>query len=44
METLGICLAMKGEYQKAKITAGAINEISPGNKAVINILAYCDGH
>jgi len=44
METLGICLALKCEYDKAKIVAGAINEISPGNKAAINILAYCEGH
>jgi tetratricopeptide (TPR) repeat protein len=44
METLGICLAMKEEYQKAKIVAGAINEISPGDKAAINILTYCEGH
>jgi len=42
METLGICLAQKGEVQKAKIVAGAINEISPGDKAAINILSYCD--
>ncbi len=44
METLGICLALKSEYDKAKIVAGAINEISPGNKAAINILSYCEGH
>lgn len=44
METLGICLALKGEYDKAKITAGAINEISPGDKAAINILSYCEGN
>ena len=43
METLGICLALKGEIQKAKIVAGAINEISPGDKAAINVLSYCDG-
>mgnify|MGYP002624316311 CR=1 FL=1 len=39
METLGICLAAKQEYDKARIVAGAINEISPGNKAALNILA-----
>ncbi len=44
LETLGICLALKGEYDKAKIAAGAINEISPGDKAAINILSYCEGH
>lgn len=44
METLGICLALKDEYDKARIVAGAINEISPGNKAAINILSYCEGH
>ncbi len=44
METLGICLALKEEYEKAKIVAGAINEISPGDKAAINILSYCEGH
>ena len=44
METLGICLALKEEYDKAKIVAGAINEISPGDKAAINILSYCEGH
>lgn len=42
LETLGICLAMKGEKDKAKIVAGAINEVSPGNKAAMNILSYCD--
>lgn len=44
METLGICLALSNEYDKARITAGAINEISPGNKAVMSILSYCEGH
>ncbi len=44
MESLGICLAMKGEYEKAKITAGAINEIAPGDKAALNILSYCEGN
>ena len=42
METLGICLAQKGEYDKARIVAGAINEVSPGNKAALNVLSYCD--
>lgn len=42
METLGICLAQKGEYDKARIVAGAINEASPGNKAALNIISYCD--
>lgn len=42
METLGICLAEKGEYDKARIVAGAINEVSPGNRAALNVLSYCD--
>jgi len=41
METLGICLAQKGEIDKARIVAGAINEISPGDRAAINVLSYC---
>ena len=44
METLGICLAWKGEYDKARIVAGAINEKSPGDKAALNVLSYCEGH
>ena len=44
METLGICLADKGEYDKARIVAGAINEKSPGDKAALNVLSYCEGH
>ena len=44
METLGICLALKNEYVKAKIVAGAINELSPGDKAAISVLSYCEGH
>ena len=44
METLGICLAEKGEYDKARIVAGAINEKSPGDKAALNVLSYCEGH
>lgn len=43
MESLGICLALKGEYDKARIVAGAINELSPGDKAAINVLYYCEG-
>lgn len=42
METLGLCLAEKGEIDKAKIIAGAINELSPGNKAAVNIISYCN--
>ena len=42
METLGICLAEKGEIDKARIVAGAINEKSPGDKAALNVLSYCD--
>ena len=44
MESLGICLAQKGEYDKARIVAGAINEISPGDKKAVNILTYCEGN
>lgn len=44
METLGICLAEKGEYDKARIVAGAINERSPGDRAALNVLSYCEGH
>lgn len=44
METLGICLAQQGEYEKARIVAGAINEASPGNRAALNVLSYCEGH
>ena len=44
METLGICLAQKGEYDKARIVAGAINEASPGSRAALNVLSYCEGH
>ncbi len=42
METLGLCLAEKGEIDKARIVAGAINEVRPGDKAVLNILSYCE--
>lgn len=42
METLGICLAEKGEIDKARIVAGAINEISPGDRAALNVISYCD--
>ena len=44
LETLGICLAEKGEYDKARIVSGAINEKSPGDKAALNVLSYCEGH
>ncbi len=44
METLGICLAEKGEYDKARIVAGAINEVSPGSRAALNVLSFCEGH
>ncbi len=42
METLGMCLAEMGEIDKARIVAGAINEVRPGDKAVLNILSYCE--
>ncbi len=41
METLGICLAEKGEVDKARIVAGAINEISPGDRAALRVLSRC---
>lgn len=41
METLGLCLAEKGEFDKARIVAGAINERSPGNRAAVDVLARC---
>lgn len=44
METLGICLAERGEYDKARIVAGAINEVSPGSRAALNVLSFCEGH
>lgn len=44
METLGICLAEKGEYDKARIVAGAINEVSPGSRAALNVLSFIDGN
>ncbi len=42
METLGLCLAEMGEIDKARIVAGAINEVRPGDKAALNILSYCE--
>jgi len=42
METLGICLAQKGEVEKARIVAGAINEISPGHKSAMEIIHYLE--
>ena len=42
METLGICLAEKGEFDKARIVAGAINEVSPGHRSSMEILRYCE--
>jgi len=42
METLGICLAQKGEAEKARIVAGAINEISPGHKSAMEIIHYLE--
>ena len=44
LEILGMCLAQKGQYDQAKIVAGAINEVSPGHKAAITILSFCEGH
>lgn len=42
MEILGLSLAEKGEIDKARIVAGAINEVRPGDKAALNIISYCD--
>ncbi len=42
MEVLGLCLAEKGEIPKARIVAGAINEVSPGDGAAVRILSYCE--
>lgn len=42
MEVLGLCLAEKGETSKARIVAGAINEASPGDKAAVRIVSYCE--
>lgn len=41
MEILGLSLADKKKIDQARIVAGAINEISPGNPAVMRILDLC---
>ena len=41
LETIGYSFCDKGTYWEAKVAAGAINEIEPGNPAVFRILAMC---
>ena len=42
MEILGLSLAARGETDKARIVAGAINEIQPGHASAVKILEYCN--
>lgn len=44
LETIGYSFCDKGTYWEAKVAAGAINEIEPGNPAVFRILAMCRNH
>ncbi len=41
MEVLAHCLVSKGEKDRAKIVAGAINEQSPGHPTVFRIIDLC---
>ncbi len=41
LETIGYSFCDKGAYWEAKVAAGAINEVEPGNPAVLKILAMC---
>jgi len=41
LETIGYSFADKKSYWEAKVAAGAINELEPGNPAVFRILAMC---
>lgn len=41
LETIGYSFADKKSYWEAKVAAGAINEIEPGNPAVFRILSMC---
>ncbi len=41
LETIGYSFADKGSDWEAKVAAGAINELEPGNPAVFRILAMC---
>ena len=41
METLALCHAEKKSFINAKIIAGRINEVDPGNPAVVRIIDAC---
>ena len=41
LETMALCLIEKKKFAEAKMCAGAINERSPGDPAVIRILDMC---
>jgi tetratricopeptide (TPR) repeat protein len=41
LETMAFCLIEKSKFTEAKVFAGAINERSPGDPAVIRILDAC---
>jgi len=41
LETIGYSFADKGSFWEAKVAAGAINEVEPGNPAVFRILSLC---
>ncbi|MCL2712511.1 MAG: hypothetical protein FWD37_04475 [Methanomassiliicoccaceae archaeon] len=41
LETMAYCLIEKGRFREAKIAAGAINEVSPGDTVAIRILDAC---
>jgi hypothetical protein len=41
LETFGYAACDKGAIWEAKVAAGAINEVEPGNPAVFRILAMC---
>ena len=41
METLALCHVEKQSFKNAKIIAGRINEVDPGNPAVVRIIDAC---
>lgn len=41
LETLGMCHAEKGSFKNARIIAGRINELEPGNPASVRIIDAC---
>lgn len=43
MEILALSLVDRGEFKKASIVAGAMNEKEPGNPAAVRILRLCGG-